>query len=96
MDGSGRLLIVANRLPITVKQHEDGEYEFSLSSGGLVSGLKSLAKTMRFQWFGWPGIEVHRNYQQALRQQLADDFNAVPVFLSSDLSERDYNGFSNR
>lgn len=94
MDLQGRLLIVANRLPITIKQHEDGSYEFSMSSGGLVSGLNGLSKAIKFKWFGWPGFDVHRNDMDDLRHQLADQFDAVPIFLSRDLSEQHYNGFS--
>jgi len=94
MELPGRLLIVANRLPITIKQHDDGSDDFGMSSGGLVSGLNGLSKAIKFKWFGWPGIDVHRNDKDNLRKQLADQFDAVPVFLSKDLSEKHYNGFS--
>ncbi|KAI7656144.1 hypothetical protein KC318_g12592, partial [Hortaea werneckii] len=41
----GRLLLISNRLPITIKRSEEGTYDFSMSSGGLVSGLSGLSKT---------------------------------------------------
>lgn len=52
-----RLLIVSNRLPITIKRKNKREYEFSMSSGGLVSALSGLKKSISFLWIGWPGIK---------------------------------------
>ena len=43
-----RLFIVANRLPISIKQHEDGGYEFHASPGGPSSSLSGLASHMAF------------------------------------------------
>lgn len=94
-DDGGRLFIVANRLPISISQREDGEFEFKLSSGGLVSGLKSLSAAMKFRWFGWPGIDVHRNDKDQLQDKLKREFDAIPVFLPRHLAEKHYNGFSN-
>ena len=48
----GRLLLVSNRLPITIKRSDEGKYDMSMSSGGLVSGLSGLSKTTTFQWYG--------------------------------------------
>lgn len=51
-----RLLVVSNRLPVTItKDKESGEYTFKMSSGGLVSALSGLKKMMSFTWIGWPG-----------------------------------------
>lgn len=36
------LLLVSNRLPITIKRSEDGKYDLSMSIGGLMSGLSGL------------------------------------------------------
>jgi hypothetical protein len=92
-DFEGRVLVVANRLPLSIKANEDGEYEYSISSGGLVSGLKGLSKIVDFKWFGWPGIDVHRNDKDTVRKQLAEKFNAVPIFLNDRLARAHYNGF---
>lgn len=90
----GRVFVVANRLPITIKAYPDGNFEYTMSAGGLASGLRSLAKAVDFKWFGWPGIDVHRNDKDVVRRQLQDRFNAVPVFLNEDHAEKHYNGFS--
>lgn len=88
------LLLVSNRLPITIKRSDDGAYDFSMSSGGLVSGLSGLSKSTKFQWFGWPGIEVPESEIEYLNDKLKQEYNAVPVFLSDDLADKHYNGFS--
>ncbi|KAK5012961.1 alpha,alpha-trehalose-phosphate synthase-like protein subunit [Cryomyces antarcticus] len=91
----GRLLLVSNRLPITIKRSEEGHYDFSMSSGGLVSGLSGLSKSTTFQWYGWPGLEVPEQEIGDLKAKLKEDYNAVPVMLDDDLADRHYNGFSN-
>jgi trehalose-6-phosphate synthase len=50
----GRLIVVSNRLPITIEKDVDG-FKYNRSSGGLVSALGSLKNTMDFIWVGWPG-----------------------------------------
>ncbi|TKA50964.1 Alpha,alpha-trehalose-phosphate synthase [UDP-forming] 1, partial [Cryomyces minteri] len=91
----GRLLLVSNRLPITIKRSEEGHYDFSMSSGGLVSGLSGLSKSTTFQWYGWPGLEVPEQEIGDLKAKLKEHYNAVPVMLDDDLADRHYNGFSN-
>jgi hypothetical protein len=49
------LIVVANRLPVTISKGDDGQYNFKMSSGGLVSALSGLKKQMSFIWIGWPG-----------------------------------------
>ena len=92
---SGRLFIVANRLPISIKPREDGGYDFGQSAGGLASSLAGLSTKVQFVWFGWPGIDVHRNDREHLRQELEHHHHAIPVFLNASMAERHYNGFSN-
>lgn len=89
-----RLLLVSNRLPITIKRSEDGKYDFSMSSGGLVSGLSGLSKSTTFQWYGWPGLEVPEAEIPVVKQRLKEEYGAVPVFIDDELADRHYNGFS--
>lgn len=91
---SGRLLLISNRLPITIKRSDDGQYTFSMSSGGLVTGLSGLSKTTSFQWYGWPGLEVPEAEAGPMRQQLKEKYNAIPVFVDDELADRHYNGFA--
>jgi trehalose 6-phosphate synthase len=92
----GRLLLVSNRLPITIKRSDEGKYEFSMSSGGLVSGLSGLSKSTTFQWYGWPGLEVPEEEIPTLKDQLKEQYNAVPIMLDDDVADRHYNGFSSK
>ncbi|RKF54857.1 Alpha,alpha-trehalose-phosphate synthase 1 [Erysiphe neolycopersici] len=91
----GRLLLVSNRLPITIKRREDGTFAFSMSSGGLVTGLSGLSKTTTFQWYGWPGLEVPESEAGPMTKRLSEDYGAVPVFIDEELADKHYNGFSN-
>ncbi|KAF7115793.1 hypothetical protein CNMCM5793_003433 [Aspergillus hiratsukae] len=77
-----RLLLVSNRLPITIKRSEDGKYDFSMSSGGLVSGLSGLSKSTTFQWYGWPGLEVPEEEIPVVKQRLKDEYGAIPFTVS--------------
>ena len=91
---SGRLLLISNRLPITIKRGDEGEFNFSMSSGGLVTGLSGLSKATSFQWYGWPGLEVPEAEAGPMREQLKEKYNAIPVFIDEELADRHYNGFA--
>ncbi|PWY77802.1 alpha,alpha-trehalose-phosphate synthase subunit [Aspergillus eucalypticola CBS 122712] len=88
------LIVVSNRLPLSLKK-VDGGYESSLSSGGLVTSLSGLTKTTTFSWFGWPGIDVADEKEQGQIRQSLDEHNAVPIFLDNELANKHYNNFSN-
>jgi trehalose 6-phosphate synthase len=90
----GRLLLVSNRLPITITRSDEGRYDFNVSSGGLVSGLSGLSKTTAFQWYGWPGLEIPQAEIAPLRKKLKEDYGAVPIILDNELADKHYNGFS--
>ncbi|KAK9470934.1 glycosyl transferase [Dipodascopsis tothii] len=92
---SGKVLVISNRLPVTIKRSESGVYDFTMSSGGLVSALSGLKRCTTFSWFGWPGLEVPDDEQEYVTARLRDEFSCVPVFLSDELADLHYNGFSN-
>ncbi|KAJ5256702.1 hypothetical protein N7478_012806 [Penicillium angulare] len=95
-DGAKRnLIIVSNRLPVSVKKVDD-TYESCISSGGLVTALSGLTKSTQFRWFGWPGIEVKDTEDRQKVCQSLGEHNAYPIFLDSTLAHEHYNGFSNR
>lgn len=92
-DAKRNLIIVSNRLPISVKC-VDGAIQSSLSSGGLVTALSGLTKSTQFRWFGWPGIEAKEPEEQEKVANSLDQHNASPIFLDSHLAHEHYNGFS--
>lgn len=89
------VLVASNRLPVTIAKNEDGEYEYTMSSGGLVTALQGLSKTTSFQWFGWPGLEIPDDEKEKVKSDLKEKFNCIPIFLSDEIADLHYNGFSN-
>lgn len=89
-----RMLLVSNRLPVTIKR-EDGEIALVPSSGGLATALRSLERNGERLWIGWPGA-VPRKDRPEVERRLTEELQCVPVFLSERLTERYYEGFSNR
>ncbi|GAA5986522.1 hypothetical protein JCM11641_005227 [Rhodosporidiobolus odoratus] len=94
---SGQLIVVANRLPVSVTRDPtaEGGYRFSVSSGGLASALSGCKKKMDFTWIGWPGFDVPEIDRDFITKKLQTDFSCIPVYLSEEVAERYYNGFSN-
>ena len=93
---SSRLLIVANRLPITVTPDGDG-FDVQRSAGGLATGLSGPHEQSGGLWIGWPGVpseDLDDRQRKRLRSQLGDQ-RLVPVDLSADQVRRYYEGFSN-
>jgi len=90
-----RTLIVANRLPVTVRLR-DGSPQLVQSIGGLASGMRTVHKAKESLWIGWPDDLSRLNDAQhaALKLKLADR-RLVPVALSSEEVEGFYQSFSN-
>jgi hypothetical protein len=82
------LIMVSNRLPITIKKKDAGNYQYSMSSGGLVSGLSGMTKTTTFSWFGWPGLELPEGDVPKVEEELKEQYNAVPIWLPDEMADR--------
>lgn len=91
-----RLLVVSNRLPVTITKDETGHYQYKMSSGGLVSALSGLKRMMKFTWIGWPGIDIPEGERALVQQELLEKYSCLPVFIDDDIADMHYNGFSNR
>ncbi len=94
-----RLLIVSNRLPVTLFD-EDGELVARPSAGGLVSGMGAYLDVLKrerreYVWIGWPGIDLPELARPQLEEQLAREHNAYPVFASKRVMDNFYSGFCN-
>ncbi|MBL8152248.1 MAG: bifunctional alpha,alpha-trehalose-phosphate synthase (UDP-forming)/trehalose-phosphatase, partial [Blastocatellia bacterium] len=91
----GRLLIVSNRLPVTLSI-DNNSFKFIKSSGGLATGLSSIISSMNTIWFGWPGDTSFLTSRQRLELEVElEKLGSVPVYLSSDEIEQFYEGYSN-
>lgn len=89
-----RLLIVSNRLPVSVERRKN-ELRFSSSVGGLATGLNALHQRYKSLWVGWPGIAINKEETDYVESKLSE-FNCYPVFLSQGEVEKYYYGFSNK
>ena len=93
----GRLLIVSNRLPLSVTKRSNSLY-FQPSVGGLATGLSSFCKSHQSRWIGWPGIATDRISEEEKRQisvQLTEQ-NCYAVLLSVKDIRNYYHGFCNK
>ena len=93
----GKLLIVSNRLPLSVEKKR-GKLYFRPSIGGLATGLSSFYREKKALWIGWPGVSTDKisvEEKVEIEERLFTD-NCLPVFLTSKEVERYYAGFSNR
>ncbi|MBA4119618.1 MAG: trehalose-6-phosphate synthase [Isosphaera sp.] len=83
----GRLIVVANRLPV----NRAGAGDWSRSPGGLVSALEPILARRRGVWVGWDG-----GTGRAPRPFVHQNLSIHPVALSARDVEQFYNGMSNR
>ena len=93
-----RLLIVSNRLPVSVIKR-GGDLRLQPSVGGLATGLGSLLeKSYRDLWIGWSGISKERATagQKNKIKKILEERNFLPIFLSQSDIESFYLGFCNR
>src|SRR5690348_14476099 len=94
MNREGRLILVSNRLPVTVARNA-GAIEIQPSSGGLVSALLPLLKSSGGCWIGWPGTDRDVAIASALRNEGGPEFQLEPVFLSQSEKQCFYDGCCN-
>jgi trehalose 6-phosphate synthase/phosphatase len=78
-----RLLIVSNRLPVTVSL-QDGRPAVRRSAGGLVTGLRTPHERSGGLWIGWPGTTegLTPEMQGEVDRQLAE-MRTVPISLDA-------------
>jgi len=92
-----RLLIVSNRLPVSVTKRADN-LSFQPSVGGLATGLSSFRESHHSQWIGWPGIatnKISEHQKQQISNKLKEQ-NCHSVFLSAKDIQNFYYGFCNK
>ena len=89
-----RLILVANRLPVSV-DFSNEQLIIKDSHGGLATGMRGLHKQQEMSWVGWPGGAPNSDAQRADLEQQLVKFSAKPVYLSSGEAERFYEGMSN-
>lgn len=89
-----RLLVVANRLPVSAVRRGEDSWSLEISAGGLVSALLGV-KEFEARWIGWAGVNVPDEVgQKALTKALAEK-RCIPVFLDEEIVHQYYNGYCN-
>ncbi|KAJ4726520.1 Alpha,alpha-trehalose-phosphate synthase 1 [Melia azedarach] len=89
-----RLLVVANRLPVSAVRRGEDSWSLEISAGGLVSALLGV-KEFEARWIGWAGVNVPDEIgQKALTKALAEKW-CIPVFLDEEIVHQYYNGYCN-
>ena len=96
------LLIVSNRLPVTIEE-DNNSFVLKESSGGLVSGISSYLSSMQraknnkasYKWLGWPGKTISESLKKSFLEK-SDKMNLKPIFLSEKVMDKFYLGFCNK
>jgi trehalose 6-phosphate synthase/phosphatase len=93
----GKLIVVSNRLPLSLRQGPEG-WVAEPSAGGLASAVNPILKARGGTWIGWPGHaprEPDAGRTQLL-DQWRDEHGYVSVDLPADLARRFYEGYANQ
>ena len=94
---NGRLVVVSNRLPLTLKRAAGG-WTAEASAGGLATALGPVLRRTGGPWIGWPGegSAAPDPQRDELLQQWERERGFVAVRLDEDLGSRFYDGFANQ
>ncbi|WP_161522258.1 trehalose-phosphatase [Bifidobacterium xylocopae] len=93
-----RLIIVSNRLPVSLESSEDGSYSLRQNIGGLATAIAPYHKAHRdCLWIGWSGVDPDQYSDEELDRirQAYKANRCIPIFLSQDEINGYYAGFSN-
>ncbi|KAK9093505.1 hypothetical protein Syun_028416 [Stephania yunnanensis] len=89
-----RLLVVANRLPVSAVRKAEDCWQLEISAGGLVSALLGV-KEFEAKWIGWAGVNVPDEIGQRSLTKALDEKRCIPVFLDEEIVHQYYNGYCN-
>jgi len=91
----GKLLVISNRLPITVEKTGDS-YKVNQSSGGLVTALDSILRKHGGIWMGWAGAETTEELATTIElASMQHPYRLEAVPLTDEDVANFYLGFSN-
>ena len=96
--GMQRLLLISNRLPVTVEKRK-GEITYRQSIGGLATGLSSFYQTYNSIWVGWCGLpsnNVKVDERKSIETYLKRHYKNYSLFLSKNDQRLFYSGFCNK
>lgn len=91
---ASRLLIVSNRLPLTLER--SGEtFTAEPSAGGLATAMRPVLEATRGVWFGWPGEAGEEKGAATVLKAWIEGHGYAAVGLPRTVANRFYHGFAN-
>jgi trehalose 6-phosphate synthase len=92
-----RLVVVSNRLPVTLIQEKKGTWRVNPSSGGLVTALTPVLRNRQGVWIGWSGTFDETGLDEILNLYSQDSgYQLRSVKLGPEEIDQYYLGFSNQ
>jgi trehalose-6-phosphate synthase len=92
-----RLIVVSNRLPLTLQKTETG-WTTARSSGGLASAMNPFLKKGGGEWIGWAGDaeEQDKPERRAILVEWAEKEQCFAVDLPAEVAAGFYEGYANQ
>jgi trehalose 6-phosphate synthase/phosphatase len=92
-----RLIVVSNRLPLTLQKTEEG-WTTGRSSGGLASAMNPLLQKGGGEWIGWAGHsgEEDNRGRRAVLAEWAEKNRCFAVELPEEVATGFYEGYANQ
>jgi trehalose-6-phosphate synthase len=93
-----RLIIVSNRLPMSLDAQDDGSYSLKQNVGGLATAIGPYHRSHHdCLWVGWSGEDPAEHTEEEIEAMRStyEENRCVPLFLSAEQVSGFYAGFSN-
>jgi trehalose 6-phosphate synthase/phosphatase len=92
-----RLVVVSNRLPLTLKRSKEG-WRTERSTGGLATAMEPIRRQTNGLWIGWSGDSsgVYDQRREKLLRRWAERERYFAVDLVPEVAEGFYEGYANQ
>lgn len=93
-----KLIIVSNRLPVSLAPTGNGHWDCTPATGGLVTALMPVLERRGGVWVGWPGISYSKGsgLEESLPHETrGNPYSFTPIALTQAEIAGFYRGFSN-
>ena len=92
-----RLIVVSNRLPLTLRKTEAG-WTTERSSGGLATAMNPLLRNNGGDWIGWSGGNGDNGEKErrSILQSWQQTERCIAIDLPPEVAMRFYEGYANQ
>jgi trehalose 6-phosphate synthase/phosphatase len=94
-----RIVIVSNRLPVSITKDKKNNNKFQKSAGGLATSIGAYTEKLTelsYVWVGWPGVSATTKLEQEEITSSLESMHCYPVFLTEKEMDKFYLGFCNK